>query len=96
MALDNETIVGEDLVAWVMAGIVHVPRSEVFASLGVMHRHSDTHRHSHPTAMTLTCTCLFYYFPSPLSAVMFCTVLGSGLESPHLHTACCELLFCKI
>lgn len=29
MALNNETIVGEDLVAWVMAGIVHVPRSEV-------------------------------------------------------------------
>ena len=29
MALNNETIVGQDLVAWVMAGIVHVPRSEV-------------------------------------------------------------------
>ena len=29
MALNNETIVGQDLVAWVMCGIVHVPRSEV-------------------------------------------------------------------
>ena len=29
MALNNETIVDQDLVAWVMLGIVHVPRSEV-------------------------------------------------------------------
>ena len=32
MALNNETIVGQDLVAWVMCGIVHVPRSEVWQS----------------------------------------------------------------
>lgn len=43
VALDNETIVGEDLVAWVMAGIVHVPRSEVYPTTKVTHRHSDTH-----------------------------------------------------
>ena len=29
MALNNESIVEKDLVAWVMLGIVHVPRSEV-------------------------------------------------------------------
>ena len=34
MALNNESIVEKDLVAWVMLGIVHVPRSEVrFLSL---------------------------------------------------------------
>lgn len=43
MALNNETIVGEDLVAWVMAGSVHVPRSEVSSSMKVMYRHSDMH-----------------------------------------------------
>ena len=33
MALNNETIVEKDLVAWVMLGIVHVPRSEVIILL---------------------------------------------------------------
>ena len=35
MALNNETIVGQDLVAWVMLGIVHVPRSEVSNFSGI-------------------------------------------------------------
>ena len=29
MALDGESIVDEDLVAWVSMGIQHIPRSEV-------------------------------------------------------------------
>ena len=29
MALNNESVVEQDLVAWVMLGIVHVPCSEV-------------------------------------------------------------------
>ena len=29
MALDGESIVNEDLVAWVSMGIQHIPRSEV-------------------------------------------------------------------
>ena len=38
MALNNESIVEKDLVAWVMLGIVHVPRSEVSVlSLPVLH-----------------------------------------------------------
>lgn len=32
MALNNETIVNDDLVAWVMMGIQHLPRSEVRVS----------------------------------------------------------------
>ena len=30
MALNNESIVGADLVAWVSMGIQHVPRAEVY------------------------------------------------------------------
>lgn len=37
MALNNESIVGQDLVAWVMLGIVHVPRSEVGSACSCMH-----------------------------------------------------------
>ena len=33
MALNNESIVGADLVAWVSMGIQHVPRAEVHSCL---------------------------------------------------------------
>lgn len=86
MALNNETIVGQDLVAWVMCGIVHVPRSEVC--------HPPVHVGLHPllcliyTLVHTEGTCLLQKYSLYMHLLYVCLLSNVDQGCTHLVYLC--------
>ena len=86
MALNNETIVGQDLVAWVMCGIVHVPRNEVC--------HPPVHVGLHPllrliyTLVRTEGTCLLQKYLLYMHLLYVCLLSNVDQSCTHLVCLC--------